>query len=112
LLGCRQVNVPGGSPYGSLDAVVRGPNGVTVAGWVIDPDTSAPIPVHVYVGSEGTAILADLQRPDVGAAFPLYGNAHGFGATVAAPQTPVKVCVSSIEAAGSGTNQLLGCRTV
>jgi hypothetical protein len=112
LLGCRQVNVPGGSPYGSLDAVVRGPNGVTVAGWVIDPDTSAPIPVHVYVGSEGTAILADLQRPDVGAAFPLYGNAHGFGATVAAPQTPVKVCVYSIEAAGSGTNQLLGCRTV
>ena len=112
LLGCRQVNVPGGSPYGSLDAVVRGPNGVTVAGWVIDPDTSASIPVHVYVGSEGTAILADLQRPDVGAAFPLYGNAHGFGATVAAPQTPVKVCVYSIETAGSGTNQLLGCRTV
>jgi hypothetical protein len=106
------VNVPGGSPYGSLDAVVRGPNGVTVAGWVIDPDTSASIPVHVYVGSEGKAILAELQRPDVGAAFPLYGNAHGFGVTVAAPQTPVKVCVYSIEAAGSGTNQLLGCRTV
>ena len=112
LVGCRQINVPGGSPFGSLDAVVRGPNGVTVAGWVIDPDTSASIPVHVYVGSDGTAILANLQRPDVGAAFTLYGNAHGFGATLTAPQTPVRVCVYSIEAAGSGTNQLLGCRTV
>jgi len=112
LLGCRQVNVPGGSPYGSLDAVVRGPSGVTVAGWAIDPDTSSPIPVHVYVGPLGTAILANLQRPDVGAAFPLYGNAHGFGAALAAPQTPVQVCVYVIEAAGSGTNQLLGCRTV
>jgi len=112
LLACRQVTVPGGSPFGSLDAVVRTANGVVVAGWAIDPDTSASIPVHVYVGPVGTAIIANGWRADVGSLFSGYGNSHGFWASLAAPNTPVQVCVYAVEAAGSGGNQLLGCRTV
>ena len=111
-MGCRQVTVPGGSPFGSLDAVIRGPNGISVAGWAIDPDTSSSIPVHVYVGQLGTAISANLSRPDVGAGFPLYGANHGYGVTLPAPQGSVQVCVYAIEASGTGTNQILGCRTV
>ncbi len=55
-----------------------GPGTVSVSGWAIDPDTAAPISVHVYVGSVGEAIIADGVREDVGAAFPGYGAQHGF----------------------------------
>ncbi|CAB4636714.1 MAG: hypothetical protein F2607_05445 [Actinobacteria bacterium] len=112
LLGCRQLNVLGGSPIGSLDAVARTPNGVVVAGWALDPDTAASIPVHVYVGPVGTAITANLWRSDVGALFSGYGNSHGFWAMLPVPTTPVQVCVYAVEAAGTGLNQLLGCRVV
>lgn len=112
LLGCRTVTVPTGPPFGSLDLFTRTAGGVFVGGWAIDPDTASAIPVHVYVGAVGTPVTADGSRPDVAAAFPGYGEAHGFGATVAAPATPVQVCVYAIEVAGTGGNRLLACRTV
>jgi hypothetical protein len=112
LLGCRTVVVPTGSPFGSIDAVARTPGGVSVAGWAIDPDTARPIPVHVYVGSVGTAITADQDRSDVGAVYAGYGSAHGFSATLAAPASPVTVCIFAIETVGAGSNQLLGCRAI
>ena len=70
--------------------------------------------VAVGVGAVGVAAdrvnLGDDR--DVGALFSGYGNSHGFWASLAAPTTPVQVCVYAVEAAGSGGNQLLGCRTV
>jgi len=112
LLGCRNVVVPGGSPIGALDAVTRVGGSVVVSGWAIDPDTAASIAVHVYVGSVGTAIAADQRRPDVAAAFPGYGELHGFTATLPAAAGAVNVCVYAIETKGAGSHQLLGCRTV
>ena len=111
LLGCRGVTVPSGSPIGSLDVVSAGPGSVTVAGWAIDPDTTAPIPVHVYVGGAGTALTADQGRPDVSAVFPPYGEAHGYSAVLGAPAGPVTACAYAINV-GAGGNALLGCRTV
>jgi len=58
------------------------------------------------------AIIANGWRADVGSLFSGYGNSHGFWASLAAPNTPVQVCVYAVEAAGSGGNHLLGCRTV
>jgi hypothetical protein len=84
---------------------------VTVAGWAIDPDTSESVPVHVYVGDAGTAITADAIRPDVDAAFPGYGAAHGFGATITAAPGATQVCAYGINT-GAGGNSLLGCRAV
>jgi hypothetical protein len=111
LLGCRVVTVPGGSPFGSLDVVVGGSGQVTAAGWAIDPDTSASIPVHVYIGLAGTALTADGARPDVAGAVPGYGSAHGFSATLAAGRGPTVVCAYGINV-GAGANSLLGCRVV
>jgi hypothetical protein len=111
LLGCRTVVVPDRSPFGSFDAATAVTGGVRVAGWTIDPDTSAPIDVHVYVGSSGTAIRADQSRPDVGAAFPGSGNDHGFVRTISAPAGTHQVCAYGINV-GPGGNKLLGCRTV
>jgi hypothetical protein len=102
----------GGNPFGTLDAATAGPGTVTVAGWAIDPDTPAPILVHVYVDDTAVAATAVLPRPDVAAAFPGYGEAHGFAATVAggAPG-PHRVCAYAINTGTGTANALLGCRT-
>jgi SpoIID/LytB domain protein len=115
LLACRTVTVvapDAAPPFGSLDLVTKTQTGVQVRGWAIDPDTADPIAVHVYVNGVGYATEASVARPDVGAAYPLFGANHGFAldiaANVAAAQT---VCVYAINN-GPGTHTLLGCRTV
>jgi hypothetical protein len=111
VLGCRTVVVPTGSPFGVLDVAEGGAGSVSVAGWAIDPDSADPIAVHVYVDGVGHAIVADVLRLDVGAAYPGMGPAHGFAATVAAPVGPHTVCAYGIDV-GPGENALLGCRAV
>ena len=73
LLSCRSVVVLQGPPFGSLDVAAAGIASVNVAGWVIDPDTSDPVQVHVYVDGAAMALVADESRPDVAAAFAGYG---------------------------------------
>jgi endonuclease/exonuclease/phosphatase family metal-dependent hydrolase len=86
---------PRSNPFGSLDSVSSHPEGVRVAGWAIDPDTAAPIDVHVYVdGTFAAGRQASLSRPDVGAAYPEYGGAHGFDFVVSAPAGRREVCVT------------------
>ena len=75
-------------------------------------DTASSIPIHIYVGSVGTAITANGSRPDVGAYFRGFGDAHGYAVTLPIPAGPTQVCVFAIESAGTGSNTLLGCRTV
>jgi hypothetical protein len=110
LLGCRTVTV-GQNPIGSLDSAVGGTGQVTVSGWAWDPDTSAPIPVHVYIGASGTPVVADQTRTDVARAHPAAGAQHGFAATLAAARGTAQVCAYAIDSNG-GVNTLLGCRTV
>ena len=81
-----------------------------VSGWAIDPDTTAPISVHVYVDSIGEATTAGLGRPDVGAVFP-YGAEHGFAHSMAASAGSHTVCVYAINN-GQGGHALLGCKAV
>jgi hypothetical protein len=110
-LGCQLVLVPWGPPFGSFDVATGVSGGVFVGGWAIDPDTSASIQVHVYVDSAGTALVASGNRPDLAAAFPGYGAAHGFGTTVAASKGTHTVCAYAINV-GIGANSGLGCRVV
>lgn len=112
LLSCKSVTVPTGSPYGSLDVVKARPGAIDIAGWVIDPDTANPTQVHVYVDGVGVAIVASAPRPDVAAAFPLYGANHGFSTSIPVSAGSHQVCVYSINTVGAGSNQTLGCRTV
>ncbi len=91
---------------GSLDTVTGGAGAVTVAGWALDPRTGAePTAVHVYVDHAGVAVAADQLRPDVGAVYPLAGDAHGFATSVAASPGAHQVCVFAIGA----PNVQLGC---
>jgi hypothetical protein len=120
LLGCRTVTVPsapgvipelGRAPFGGVESVSASDGTVSVSGWTIDPDTAAPIAVHVYVDGWSMAAPADLPRADVAAAYPAYGDKHGYSQTVAATAGPHQVCVYGINA-GPGVHTLLGCRTV
>ncbi|MBS1838869.1 MAG: hypothetical protein JST64_14340, partial [Actinobacteria bacterium] len=104
----------GHAPFGNLDLIAQSGAGIRVAGWAIDPDTTAPIDVQVKV--EGQAVRdvrADLVRPDVGAAFPGRGSFHGFDFTV--PDLgPGKrqVCVWVSDVGVGGDTRVLGCKDV
>ena len=117
LLGCSDVVVTGGiaelgrAPIGNVEVIRPGPGVVSVSGWAIDPDTAAPISVHVYVGSVGEATIADGVREDVGVAYPGYGAAHGFTWSDSVTPGAYNVCVYAINT-GAGGNTLIGCSTV
>ncbi len=111
LLGCRSIGV-GGVPFGWVEGVLPGPGEARVRGWVIDPDTSNPCDVHAYVdGTFSGSHRADEARPDVEAAYPGYGNAHGFDFAVVLPPGHHQVCVFGINQGSGHTNPLLGCGT-
>lgn len=116
-LGCRAVTVPAQAttPFGMLDEVSAGAGWIAARGWAIDPDTSGPIRVRVYLDGDGATgirvgtLLADLDRPDVGAAYPGSGSAHGFFTTVAIPAGAHSICVVALDPVTAQTVSL-GCR--
>jgi hypothetical protein len=110
LLQCSTVNVRSGPAEGWLDSVVPGEETVTVSGWGLNPDTAAPTTVHLYVDNVNTIVTADVARADIAAAYPGYGPAHGFVATIPAPAGAHNVCAYVIKDATSATS--LGCRQV
>lgn len=115
LLGCRAVSVlalNAAPPTGALDAAVAKTGSITVAGWAIDPDTTDPIAVHVYIDATGTPATASAMRDDLARAFPQYGGAHGFAITLNAARGTHQVCVYAINNLAAGANTLLGCRVL
>jgi hypothetical protein len=109
-LGCRTVTL-GGPPYGAQEQTTTpGPASVRVTGWTIDPDTTSPISVQVYVDHvlKGS-VLADDPRADVGTSHPGYGTAHGFDITVPAPGGTRLVCAYAQNTLSGGVNTRLGC---
>jgi hypothetical protein len=110
-LGCRAVTVSS-NPFGAIDAVTAGASKVTASGWAIDPDTSAPIIVQMYLDGAANALAwANRPRPDVGAAYPLYGPNHGYSLTMATTPGVHTVCLYAINT-GPGVSSGLGCRAV
>jgi hypothetical protein len=107
---CTAVTGPDGPPVGSLDVVRAGLGALAVQGWAIDPNVSTPIDVHVYVdGVLVTGTRADRTRDDVGRAYPDYGAAHGFTATLAVTSGQHVVCAYGIDV-DDDENALIGCR--
>jgi hypothetical protein len=115
LLGCRNVQVlppHAEKPFGSLDVVASVNGALNVAGWAIDPDTTGPIDVHVYVdGKLAGGTPANRNRGDIGAIFPASGPFHGFDANFDAPPGPHNVCAYAIND-GPPDHTLLACRSV
>lgn len=108
------LDVRSSNPFGNVDlAQPLGPAQARVAGWAIDPDTSEPIRAHLYVnGRFVRATTANLNRPDIGRAFPGFGNEHGYDlALTGLAAGRNEICVYGINT-GPGGNPLLACRTV
>ena len=111
LLGCRDIELTG-VPFGALESVTASTDGVRLVGWAIDPDTAAPIHVNAYVDEYGFDTVANVDRPDIAAAHPAYGGAHGFDLTIPFGRGVHTVCAYAINATPGSTNAQLGCRTV
>ena len=102
---------PPTSPLGVVDFISTGYRSLTVRGWALDPETPSSIQVRVTVDGGATVATADQSRPDVGAAFPGAGSAHGFGLTLASNPGNHTVCVTAVNV-GAGQDSVLGCLAV
>lgn len=112
LVGCRSFTV-NRSPFGNVDSASRAADQVRLQGWVIDPDTTAPVTIHAYVsGAWGGAFTADVPRPDVAAVYPAAGPNHGFDVMIPVGSGTRQVCLYAINVGLGGTNPLLGCHTL
>jgi N-acetylmuramoyl-L-alanine amidase/FlgD Ig-like domain len=112
-IACKSVTLPTGKPVGTLDAVTGQAGGARVRGWSIDPDTTSPVMVHIYVdGNWATRFSADASRPDVAAVFAGYGALHGFDAVVSMKPGKHTVCAYAINVGPAEPNPLLGCKSV
>src|SRR5450631_1529190 len=100
------------APIGNLDAATStSPGVISVRGWALDPDTTSPISVHVYVDGRATlSLAASGSRPDVGRVLGK-GDNHGFTAAVKATYGTHQICVYAINTP-AGTNPRIGCRNV
>ena len=112
LLGCRTMRVSNAAPKGFLDGLTVSGSIVTAAGWAFDPDSADPVDVHLYAGATFLAAgRADGDRPDIAAAFPGAGAAHGFAMSVPVAAGTHAICAYATNVP-SGANPLLGCRTI
>jgi hypothetical protein len=110
-VGCKTITVINHRPIGALDSVTSTAGHISTRGWALDPDTTSPIIVHVYVDGRATqALTANTPRPDIGRIFGK-GDNHGFGGTVNATKGTHQVCVYAIDASG-GINPRIKCQSV
>lgn len=111
LLACRDLN-PVTPPFGDLRVeAALGPPRLTVSGWLIDPDSSEPTVVHLYLDGRFTAVWADDPRPDVAAAYPGYGANRGFRVELPTTEGEHTLCAFGINVP-RGDHLLMRCSAV
>ncbi|MBD8533860.1 hypothetical protein [Plantibacter sp. CFBP 13570] len=124
VLGCQATTIEQNPPKGSWDDFTTTGTGASTAlnvrGWTFDPDVATAVnEAHVYVTTPdgrtvGTAQQANKARPDVGAAYPGAGAAHGWEMSIPATAAGTyKVCVYGIGKywKNVGANPSFGCRS-
>ena len=105
------------NPTGTLDYIGDNGGSIKVRGWAFDKnDTSEPIEVHVYIGGdagtgEGTAITANVSRPDVDKVHGC-GTNHGFSATIPTSKVGTQDVYIYLINIGTGGTKLLAKKTV
>lgn len=115
-LGCRTVDVPAAPDLvGSFDNATSPASGtIAVSGWAIS--TARPtstVAVHGYLDGTGVLVTtATAARPDVGAAFPAAGSAHGLRASIAAAPGAHSICLYAVPSTPGSAVLPLGCRAV
>ncbi|HEV3225586.1 MAG TPA: S8 family serine peptidase, partial [Acidimicrobiales bacterium] len=109
LIGCVPVVVTG-LPFGAVDGTARTADIATLTGWVIDPSTIGQAQVQLVVdGIPAAPAFAAVVRPDVLAAYPWFGAAHGYRIDTVVSSGPHTICVLGLTATASRSVGL-GCR--
>lgn len=123
-LGCRTITVAATSPIGYVDSAsvtmaADGTRQIRVTGWTADPGLpTARVEVNAYLDRPngptlGFSTQANESRPDVAAAYPAFGAAHGFSYTLPVTASGIhRVCVYGLATSPVGGNSDLGCKTV
>ena len=71
------------APFGGFDGVNDVGGAIRVVGWAIDQNRRDGVEARIFVDQRPmVTTMADLDRPDVGAAYPYYGPNHGFDITI------------------------------
>lgn len=107
--------VEAAAPIGIVDVLAPDVAGaVRVAGWSLDRVSNDQTPISVYVdGNPVRTFTSDGPRPDIEAAFPGRGAAHGFDAVVSgiAPGAH-RICVVAHNSGEGGGSAKLRCEQV
>ncbi len=112
LLGCVNVPIHAGSPFGSLDRVENVPTGVLVKGWAIEPDIAGPVTIRIQVdGSTVANLQANKGQRAVAELYPGYGRRHGFSEIINVAPGTHEICVRATNT-GKGRGKIIGCLTV
>jgi hypothetical protein len=102
-----------GAPVGRLDSVRVQPGGAVVTGWTFDPNTTAPISVHIYADKKFVkAVTANVARADVAKAYPGHGANHGYSTSITLTPGVHSVCTFAINVGAGAGNPQLGCKSV
>jgi hypothetical protein len=105
LMRCvRNSTTTGRTPTLAVDVVrqTTSLNGIRVAGWTADPDQpTTALTVRITVdGATARTLTANVNRPDVAAAYPSYGAYHGYDVVVPASNAGHTVCVYATSVGG------------
>ncbi|MEI2766030.1 MAG: SpoIID/LytB domain-containing protein [Dermatophilaceae bacterium] len=112
-LGCTTITVPDNpTPIGRLDAATWTGTGIHTYGWSLDPDTTDPVNVNVWIDNTGYSLVANTNRGDIANAYPAYGPNHGYDTTLPATPGPHRVCAYAINLPINGAAATLGCTTI
>ena len=103
---------PSSNPFGALDGLHRLPGAIAVGGYAVDPDTSDPIDVHVYLdGAYATAGRAADGAGTASARTTTGGDRRYTLPVRVGTAGRHTVCAYGINAGPGTANSLLGCST-
>lgn len=98
-------------PFGNVDSFKVTPTSLTVSGWVLDANTTAPVSTTVLIDGKPRTIDASKSRPDIGAAFGM-GDKHGFQETIPLSPGQHTVCMKMADDLTGTQFTLMSCRVV
>jgi hypothetical protein len=85
---------------------------IRAVGWAIDQNLRDGIEARIFVDERPmVSTLANIDRPDVGAAYPYYGSAHGFDTTIDCEPGRHVVCVLAYDQ-GSRTTSFIAFSSI
>jgi len=110
-LGCTTI-AAANNPVGNVEAITAVAGGYLVRGWAFDPNTTQPIPIHVYVDGVGHVAATGTPRPDLAPLVPAAPANSGFDIVVPTDSGRHTICAYAINVGAGSSNVGLGCRSV